>query len=95
MNDKMDVLKAELKKYEEQLVHMATEFAETKAGSNYGVEYYEIQCRVLQSMIEGIKKEMLELKKKKSGYNGNELRSTVAIAMVRQAEVAKMVTALV
>ena len=44
---------------------MSGEFAATKAGSAYGVEYYDIQCRVLQSMIEGIEREIFELKKKK------------------------------
>jgi len=66
MEDKLTYLESELKKYKKQLVHMSSEFAEPKAGSAYGVEYYEIQCRVLQSMIESIQLEILELKKKKN-----------------------------
>ncbi|KKR68353.1 MAG: hypothetical protein UU09_C0011G0030 [Microgenomates group bacterium GW2011_GWA2_40_6] len=63
--DKIVYLKNELKKYQKKLVHMAKEYAMTKEGSAYGVEYYDIQCRVLQSMVEGIEGEILELKKKK------------------------------
>jgi hypothetical protein len=66
MKDKLSSLESELKKYKEQLTHMSSEFAATKAGSTYGVEYYEIQCQVLQLMIESIQLEILELKKKKS-----------------------------
>jgi hypothetical protein len=65
MIDKISYLKNELKKYQKKLVHMAKEYAMTKEGSAYGVEYYDIQCRVLQSMVEGIEKEILELKRKK------------------------------
>jgi len=66
MEDKINQLELELKKYKAKLEHMSSEFAATKAGSAYGVEYYEIQCRVLQSMIESIQLELFELKKKKS-----------------------------
>jgi hypothetical protein len=65
MEDKIQHLESELIKYKEKLVHMSSEFAATKAGSAYGVEYYEIQCRVLQSMINSIQMELFELKKKK------------------------------
>jgi len=65
MVDKLVHLESELKKYQEKLDHMSMEFAATKAGSAYGVEYYDIQYRVLQSMVEGIEMEILELKKKK------------------------------
>jgi 50S ribosomal subunit-associated GTPase HflX len=61
--DKLKNLEAELKKYEEKWAHMSKEYAATRAGSNYGVEYYEIQCRVYQSMIEEIKEEIDKLKK--------------------------------
>ena len=63
--DKLKNLEAELAKYEEKLAHMSAEYAATRAGSAYGVEYFEIQCRVYQSMIEGIKEEILKLKGKK------------------------------
>ena len=65
MVDKLAHLESELKRNQERLIHMSGEFAATKAGSAYGVEYYDIQCRVLQSMIEGIEREIFELKKKK------------------------------
>ena len=62
---------------------MATEYSATKEGSAYGVEYYEIQCRVYQSMISDLQSEIDKLKRKKGWYNTNTT------------EVAKMVTALV
>lgn len=65
MNDKLAQLEAELEKYQKKYIHMSSEFAATRAGSAHGVEYYDIQCRVLQSMINGIKQEIFELKKKK------------------------------
>jgi len=65
MKDKISYLKNELKKYQKKLTHMAKEYSITREGSAYGVEYYDIQCRVLQSMVEGIEKEILELKRKK------------------------------
>ncbi len=63
---KIEYLTAELKKYEERLRHMETEFAATKSGSAHGVEYYDIQCKVYADMIYDIKLELMELKKKKS-----------------------------
>jgi len=42
MSQKIDQLTAELKKYQEKLKHMTSEFAATKEGSAYGCEYYEI-----------------------------------------------------
>ena len=62
--DKLKKLEEELKKLEEKMQHMATEYAETKAGSAYGVEYFEIQVKVYQEMISNVKKEIFELKKK-------------------------------
>ena len=59
--EKLEKLEAELKKWEARLKHMATEFAATKAGSAYGVEYYEIQVKVYQEMIEEIKEEIQKL----------------------------------
>ena len=64
--NKLEQLESELKKYQEKYDHMSSEFAATKAGSAYGVEYYDIQCKVYLDLIENIKKEILELKKKKN-----------------------------
>jgi hypothetical protein len=63
MNSKLQLLEEELNKNQERLKHMSTEYAQTREGSAYGCEYYEIQCRVLQSMVEGIQKEILKIKK--------------------------------
>jgi hypothetical protein len=63
--EKPKKLEEELKKLEARLKHMATEFAETKAGSAYGVEYFEIQVKVYQEMIEEVKKEILKAKGRK------------------------------
>lgn len=63
MSQKTDQLTAELIKYQEKLRHMTSEFAATKEGSAYGCEYYEIQCRVLQSIIQDIEKEIVKTKK--------------------------------
>ena len=62
---KLDELEIELRKNKERLRHMTVEYAATRGGSAYGVEYYDIQCRVLQSMIAEIEAEMVNLKKKK------------------------------
>jgi flagellar biosynthesis chaperone FliJ len=64
--EKIDELKGELKKYADRLRHMSAEYAQTKEGSAYGVEYYEIQCRVYQAFIENIEKEIERLKKGKN-----------------------------
>jgi hypothetical protein len=63
MSPKLQSLESELKKYQEKFKHMSSEFAATKEGSAYGCEYYEIQCRVLQSMIIEIQQEILKTKK--------------------------------
>lgn len=65
IDDKILKLEEELKKNVDRLQHMSTEYAQTRGGSAYGVEYYEIQCRVYQSMIEDIKKEIEKLKREK------------------------------
>ncbi|MFA4827141.1 MAG: hypothetical protein WC596_02720 [Candidatus Shapirobacteria bacterium] len=62
---KIDQLQDQLKKLKERLQHMATEYSATKEGSSYGVEYYEIQCRVYQSMISDLQSEIDKLKRKK------------------------------
>ncbi len=61
---KLEELQAELAKLEGRLVHMAKEYAETRSGSAYGVEYYEIQVKVYQAMIVDVKKEIEKLSKK-------------------------------
>lgn len=61
--DKLKRLEDELEKLEVRMQHMVREYSETRAGSAYGVEYYEIQVKVYQEMISNIKKEILELKR--------------------------------
>jgi len=63
MNNKINELELELKKNQERLKHMTIEYSQTREGSAYGCEYYEVQCRVLRSMIEDISKEIIRLKK--------------------------------
>lgn len=63
MSPKLQSLESELKKYQEKLKHMTTEYSDTREGSAYGCEYYEIQCRVLQSMVIEIQQEILKTKK--------------------------------
>ena len=63
MKNILKELEEELQKYTEQLKHMSTEYAQTREGSAYGCEYYDIQCRVLQSQIETIQKEINKVKK--------------------------------
>lgn len=60
---KLEELQAELVKLEERLGHMAKEYAETRGGSAYGVEYYEIQVKVYQAMIADVNKEIEKIKK--------------------------------
>ena len=64
MDEKIKKLEEELEKYQKQYQHMSEEFAATKAGSAYGVEYFDIQTRVLQTMIAEIKTEITKLKRK-------------------------------
>ena len=64
MDKKIKELEKELEKYKEKLNHMSTEYAQTREGSAYGCEYYDIQCRVLQSQIEITQKEINKLKNK-------------------------------
>ena len=64
MNDqKIKDLEIELDKYKEKFKHMSKEYSQTREGSMYGCEYYEVQCRVLQTMIADIAKEINRLKK--------------------------------
>lgn len=63
MSSKLQKLQEDLKDYQDKLKHMCSEFAATKEGSAYGCEYYEIQCRVLQSMIQDVQAEILKTKK--------------------------------
>jgi hypothetical protein len=63
MINKIKELERELEKCKERLRHMSLEYSQTREGSAYGCEYYEIQCRVLQSMIDNTAKEIIRLKK--------------------------------
>lgn len=60
--EKLKNLEEELVKTEARLKHMAMEYAQTREGSAYGVEYYDIQVKVYQEMVANIKKEILRLK---------------------------------
>jgi len=60
-NNKQRLL-SELAKCEKKILQLKTDCAEFKAGgSRYGDEYGEIQIKVYEQMIEGIKKELAEL----------------------------------
>lgn len=63
MKNKLKELEKDLIKYTEKLQHMSTQYSQTREGSAYGCEYYDIQCRVLQSQIEAIQKEINKVKK--------------------------------
>ncbi|MBU1117345.1 hypothetical protein KKD37_00040 [Patescibacteria group bacterium] len=63
MSSKVKKLQKELRNYQDKLKHMSAEFAATKEGSAYGCEYYEIQCRVLLTMIQDTQAEILKTKK--------------------------------
>jgi len=65
---KLERLEEELKKLEKQLLHMGTEYAQTRAGSAHGVEYYEIQVKVYQAMIIDVKQEILKLRRQLKGF---------------------------
>jgi len=65
---KLERLEEELKKLDKQLVHMSTEYAQTRAGSAHGVEYYEIQVKVYQAMIVDVKQEILKLRRQLKGF---------------------------
>jgi len=60
--EKLKELEQDLVKTEARLEHMAMEYSETRGGSAYGVEYYEIQVKVYQEMVANIKKEIFKLK---------------------------------
>ncbi len=61
--EKIIKLNEQLEKLNKQYQHMLTEYSSTREGSAYGVEYYEIQIKVLTTMINEIKIEILSLKK--------------------------------
>ena len=72
--DKVNKLEEELKNLEARMQHMVIQYSETRAGSAYGVEYYEIQVKVYQEMINNIKKEIFKLKKStKNSTDSNEI----------------------
>lgn len=59
---KIKKLEEELAKYKEKHTHLTKEYAATKSGSAYGVEYFDIQIRVYESMIIETKREIERLK---------------------------------
>lgn len=61
--EKIANLTKELDKLQEKHQHMMTEYSSTREGSAYGVEYYEIQLKVLTTMMYEIKLEISNLKK--------------------------------
>ena len=65
MDEKIKKLEKELSRYQKKLAQLTVDWSETKAGSRYGDEYGEIQIKVYRSMIDALKKKILELKKKK------------------------------
>lgn len=67
LEEKLKRLEDEQKKLEEKMKHMSAEYAQTRAGSAYGVEYYEIQVKVYQAMIADIRTEIVSLKKQLKG----------------------------
>ncbi len=60
--EKIKKLEGDLKRAEAGLRHMAEEYAATRGGSAYGVEYYDVQTKVYQRMVEDIKEEIVRLK---------------------------------
>lgn len=61
--DKKQRLLEELAKYEKKVLQLRTDCAEFKAGgSRYGDEYGEIQIKVYEQMIEGIKNDLKNFK---------------------------------
>lgn len=61
--EKIANLTIELEKLKEKYQHILTEYSATKEGSAYGVEYYEIQIKVLDTMMQEIRMEILNLRK--------------------------------
>jgi len=63
MDDKRQRLLEELEKYEKKILQLKTDCAEFKAGgSRYGDEYGEIQIKVYEQMIDGIKNDLAKIK---------------------------------
>jgi hypothetical protein len=62
-SEKIKKLEMELEKYKRKLREMEIDWAATKAGSAYGNEYLEVQCKVYMDMIIQVKEEILKLKK--------------------------------
>ncbi len=60
--EKLLTLEKELEIANKRYLHMLKEYSETKSGSAYGVEYYDIQLKVLESMVYDIKREIAILK---------------------------------
>lgn len=62
---KIDSLQSEVKKYQDKLKQIHSDWSETKEGSRYGNEYLEVQTKVYQSMISDLQSEIDKLKRKK------------------------------
>jgi len=62
---KVNKLEKEVKKYRSKLSHLEREYAETKSGSAYGVEYFDIQIKVYTKMISDIEEEIRAEKTRK------------------------------
>lgn len=61
--EKITKLNEQLEKLNKQYQHMLTEYSATREGSAYGVEYYDIQLKVLTTMIDEVKMEIVNLRK--------------------------------
>jgi hypothetical protein len=68
--EKLINLEEELVKTEARLEHMAMEYSETRGGSAYGVEYYDIQVKVYQEMVANIKMAIDNLKEDMRNKDG-------------------------
>lgn len=64
--DKLEELEKELTKYKKKLTQMTEDWGATKAGSRYGDEYLEVQIKVYRSMVESLRREIVDLKRKKA-----------------------------
>lgn len=61
--EKIEQLEKELEKYKADYQKMLQQYSETRAGSCYGVEYFEIQLKVLNTMIWETSQEIVKIKK--------------------------------
>lgn len=61
--EKITKLTKDLGELKKKHQHMLTEYSDTKAGSAYGVEYYDIQVKVLETMMLELQTEISSLRK--------------------------------